>query len=435
MFDYSESISAKLNHINAQRISPGGLTMMRKRLWKFLFLAAALEAAVSTSWLAGSRGQSPSLRPGDPAPPLDLEAILQASPKASASWDKLRGNAVVLEFWATWCGPCRDAIPHFNELADRYKNKRILFISITDEDEWRIRNFLKVTPIKGWIGLDRDRSAHKAYGVGMIPQTVLIDRTGRLAAFLQPGELTARVLDDMLAGRPLAPPSAPPTSAPQPQTAKAPAQADQAPSLAELLIRPAPPSSSMSFSGGVFQARGMALKALLAQAYDVSRVTVLIDGAKGSETYQVIVRVPPVRSEDLRPLLRQGLEAALGINARRETRETDVLVLSSMENRMPILRAGQSRTENPVLSDEGQISGTSMSLPTFCLILQDALDRIVVDETHRDGLFDVALYWNVKNSDSIFDEVRDQLGLELRPARRPVEFLICGLNPGPSKAL
>lgn len=44
-------------------------------------------------------------------------------------------NAYVLEFWATWCGPCRQTIPHLSELAHKYKEKNITFVGITDEDE------------------------------------------------------------------------------------------------------------------------------------------------------------------------------------------------------------------------------------------------------------------------------------------------------------
>ena len=71
----------------------------------------------------------PPMKVGDPAPPLHLETLMQAPENAKSTWDALKGNVVVLELWATWCGPCRAAIPHLNELAAQYRNKRIISFS------------------------------------------------------------------------------------------------------------------------------------------------------------------------------------------------------------------------------------------------------------------------------------------------------------------
>src|ERR1700679_2534416 len=91
---------------------------------------------------------------GDMPPPLVVSQIIQGPVPKEVSWDKLKGKVVVLEFWATWCGPCIKAIPHLNDLAEQFKGKPVVFISVTSENEDVVRFFLKKHPMKTWVGLD-----------------------------------------------------------------------------------------------------------------------------------------------------------------------------------------------------------------------------------------------------------------------------------------
>src|SRR5215467_11840601 len=126
-------------------------------------------------------GEESALLPGKEAPALGLESILQAPSDAQASWKALKGKIVVLEFWATWCGPCIAAIPHLNELADKFKDQPIQFIAVTDEDEKVVAPFLRKKPIHAWIGLDTNKSMLKDYRVTGIPHTVVVDQKGIIA--------------------------------------------------------------------------------------------------------------------------------------------------------------------------------------------------------------------------------------------------------------
>jgi len=369
-----------------------------------------------------AQDKRPPVKVGDPAPPLHLEALMQAPEASQATWDALKGNVVVVEFWATWCGNCRAALPHLNELVSQYKNKPVRFISISDEEEWKVRVFLSVNSIAGWIGIDHANSLYGEFGFKTIPQTVLVDQKGRVAALLQPSELTNGILDQLLAGKALSMPApglteviAVPEATPKTQ--------DQAvPPLMELVIRPAQPSSSMSWNQGTFKAKGMSLKNLVSDVYSISPARIVAVGQIPKQVYELTARIPDERKDLLLPMLQQAMAAAFGMKTWREKREMDVLVLRVPANHHESLRPS-GKTDSSWVTDEGQISGSAMTIENFRMSLESGLLRVVLDETGLKGTYDIAFYWNPKDEESVFREMRKQLGLELTKERRSIEVL------------
>jgi len=142
--------------------------------------------------------QVPPLRIGQPAPQIQLDEFVRAPANVVATWDALKGTVVVLEFWATWCGPCREAVPHINALVDRFKDQPVQFISISDEAPGVVRDFLQENTLKPWVAVNTDRSTGKACGVTAIPYCVVVDRKGIVRARFHPNELNEKILQDLL---------------------------------------------------------------------------------------------------------------------------------------------------------------------------------------------------------------------------------------------
>ncbi|MCZ8294034.1 MAG: TlpA disulfide reductase family protein [Hylemonella sp.] len=92
----------------------------------------------------------------------------------------LRGRAVVLNFWATWCPPCRAEMPSLQQLAEIYGPDQLLVLAINvGEGPRRITQYLQSSGLELTVLLDPQSEATKAWGANVLPTTILIDAGGR----------------------------------------------------------------------------------------------------------------------------------------------------------------------------------------------------------------------------------------------------------------
>ena len=113
---------------------------------------------------------------GKPAPEVSLASALNIDRKPSVHGAS--GKVLLLEFWATWCPPCRASIPLLQELHDTYGKRGLLMISVTAEDERTVREFANQYKMTFPIGIDDNGRTMLAYGVRGIPTAFLIDAKG-----------------------------------------------------------------------------------------------------------------------------------------------------------------------------------------------------------------------------------------------------------------
>lgn len=95
---------------------------------------------------------------------------------------KLTGKVVIVNFWATWCGPCRKEIPDFIEFYKNYKDKGVEILGVSlDREGWeKVTPFLKQTPINYPIVLGNGEIAGKFSKFNAIPTTFIIDKSGNI---------------------------------------------------------------------------------------------------------------------------------------------------------------------------------------------------------------------------------------------------------------
>lgn len=138
----------------------------------------------------------PDLTVGSPAPPLKLGRFLKGEPVTSLEL----GKVYVLEFWATWCGPCIEAMPHISELQAKYPKVTFIGVNVWEEDDSAAEQFIKANGqnLKYRIARDdvpegggrNDGAMAKTWlapaEVNSIPTAIVIDAKGRIANITHP---------------------------------------------------------------------------------------------------------------------------------------------------------------------------------------------------------------------------------------------------------
>jgi thiol-disulfide isomerase/thioredoxin len=101
--------------------------------------------------------------------------------QSNVSLSSYKGKVVYVDFWASWCKPCRKSFPFLNEMHERYKKKGLKVIGINlDSNQADAQKFLKRFPANFIIAYDPEGETPKQYHLSVMPTSYLIDRKGNL---------------------------------------------------------------------------------------------------------------------------------------------------------------------------------------------------------------------------------------------------------------
>lgn len=136
-----------------------------QRLWIAGVAALAVVSSISAASVS------------EPAPGF----ALKARSGDTVTLGDLKGQVVMINFWATWCGPCRQEMPHLEALYERYQSLGFTLLGINvEQDPKGADKWLKETPVSFPVLFDPDNAVTKLYDVVAMPSTVIIDRQGKV---------------------------------------------------------------------------------------------------------------------------------------------------------------------------------------------------------------------------------------------------------------
>jgi peroxiredoxin len=116
---------------------------------------------------------------GKEAPNFTLKTVKGESVQIK----KLRGKVVLLSFWASWCGPCRQEMPVIEKLGQQYRDKGLMVFGVNDEDRETIQDYIKENGYSFPTLVDEEQEASNLYNVHAIPTMVVLDREGNVASY------------------------------------------------------------------------------------------------------------------------------------------------------------------------------------------------------------------------------------------------------------
>jgi uncharacterized protein (TIGR03435 family) len=381
--------------------------------------------------------------PGDAAPPLIFTGVTNGPADTPRSLEELKGKVVVLEFWATWCGPCIKAIPHLNELQTQFPNRdEVVFLAITDEPPETTQPLVDNREFLSPIAHDDSGKTFRAYGVRAIPRTIVISPEGIVVGVLRPDSLTRERLQGYIDGQMDRRRTF--ESAEQEEVqdrferlsknaSGTIAGADPLSAVPEILpefqiiVRKNPHGSG----GGIYTQRGLTLtkvspRALLANLSGLSPGQIVFpdEMPERDEHYDLIVRWPRgVPAESLRIAAATLAAQGLGYNAEFGEFNTKVYrLIRTPSSPVKLASVEEDGGYRSSLTEFESIEGARVA--SLIKVLESTLRRPIIDETDLEGLFEFPpITFEAGAIDSINHAISTNYGLELVEDIRTMKVL------------
>ena len=142
-----------------------------------VLLASLGASALFGALLATASRARAAVAPSMPAPDFTLRSAEGGNLRLA----EMRGRVVLVNFWATWCGPCKVEMPHLNRIYEKYRSAGFVLLGVNiDEDPRQAVALATRMGLKFPVLLDTDKAVSRRYALDSMPGTVIIDRDGKV---------------------------------------------------------------------------------------------------------------------------------------------------------------------------------------------------------------------------------------------------------------
>lgn len=167
----------------------------QKRLYTRIVILAVLVAAIAyTVYNTAHKDDVQLLKIGDNAPDFSLVDLNGETHKLS----DYKGQGVLLNFWGTWCKPCKKEMPAINNQYKQFKDQGVQILGINiAQSNLEVSSYADKLGVEFPIAIDKTKSVMRAYNVDPLPTTVLIDKDGKIVKIIT-GEMTEKDIEKYL---------------------------------------------------------------------------------------------------------------------------------------------------------------------------------------------------------------------------------------------
>lgn len=161
------------------------MNQKKKRLVIRSIILAILVAAIAyTVYVTATKDPNKVIKAGDSAPNFVLTDLDGKKHQLS----DYKGQGVLLNFWGTWCPPCKEEMPALNNAYAKYKEQNVQVISINiAQSNFEVQNFVDEYKLNFPMTIDRSKSVMRAYNVDQLPATFLINKEGKITEIITHG--------------------------------------------------------------------------------------------------------------------------------------------------------------------------------------------------------------------------------------------------------